>query len=290
MTNSIEILQTNPQNKASPHSISVKCISPFPGSYNPEKHGHYLKEILVTASIHEFLFEMRKDGEKYWVGAAVAAGVTDFTKVQVFFHPRPTNGGALDKDYPQLTSHGWRAKYDHMWFLGVQLAKVCKTPLIYPFMRESAFSRQKNNAPSPAFMFATRPRETLSAIVSAIRKAVTGGTAAVDVGQIGVSGFSSGVDGMKLFADTFRSFRLIVETTDFDGLLRKGEPRIVWTTPGAVGRVITQVPPIDPNTPGYLYLPAWQFKFIAKTNFAETTHKQIGYLTFLGAMAQSRIR
>jgi hypothetical protein len=40
--------------------------------------------------------------------------------------------------------------------------------------------------------------------------------------------------------------------------------------------VITQVPPKVPNTPGYLYLPAWQFKFIGKTAFAENVHKQIG--------------
>jgi hypothetical protein len=286
MTNSIELRQTNPQNKANPHRIRVNCISPFPGSYNPNNQGYYLKEGSAVASIHELLFNMRKDDHNYWVGAVVPEGATAFTKVQVFFHPKPTNGGALDKDYPKLTSQGWRAKYDHMWFLGVQLANVRKTPLIYPFMRESAFSRQKN-APSPTFMFATRPRETLSAIVSAVRTAVTGKAGAVDVGQIGVSGFSSGVDGMKLFAATFGSS--IVETTDFDGPLRKGEPRTVWTTPGAVGRVITQVPPKVPNTPGYLYLPAWQFKFIGKTAFAENVHKQIGYLTFLTAMAQSRI-
>lgn len=286
MTNSIELRQTNPLSKVNPHQIRLTCISPFPGFYNPKTRGYYLKEESVTESIHELLFNVTKDGDSYWVGAVVPEGATDFTKVQIFFHPKPTNGGALDKDYPQLTSPGWRAKYDHMWFLGVQLAKVRKTPLIYPFMRESAFSRQ-GNAPSPKFIFATRPRETLSAIVSAVRKAVTGNAGTVEVAQIGVSGFSSGVDGMKLFAVTLGSF--IVETTDFDGPFRRGEPRTVWTTPGAVGRVITQLPPNVPNTPGYLYLPAWQFKFIGKTQFAENVHKQIGYLTFFTAMAQSRL-
>ena len=286
MTNSIELRQTNPQNKANPHRITINCISPFPGSYNPQSHGYYLKERQAEASIHELLFNMRKDGNNYWVGAVVAEGATDFTNVQVFFHPKPADGGALDKDYPELKSRGWRAKYDHMWFLGVQLANVRKTPLIYPFMRESAFSKH-NNAPSPTFMFATRPRETLSAILSAVRKAVSGRDGTVDVGRIGVSGFSGGVDGMKLFAATFGSS--VVETTDFDGPYRKGEPRTVWTTPGAVGRVITQMPPDVPHTPGYLYLTAWQFKFIRKTEFAENTHKQIGYLTFLTAMAQSRV-
>lgn len=286
MTNSIELRQTNPQDKANPHRITgVSYISPFPGAVIHKRH--YLKEGSAEASIRELLFNMRKDGDNYWVGAVVPEGATDFTKVQVYFHPRPTGGGALDNDYPQLTSHGWRAKYDHMWFLGVQLANVRKTPLIYPFMRESAFSRQKNGSPSPTFMFAARPRETLSAITSAIRTAVTGKTGAVDVGQIGVSGFSSGVDGMKSFAAVFGSS--ILETTDFDGPFRNGEPHIVWTTPGAVGRVITQVPPQFPNTPGYLYLPAWQFKFIRKTEYAENVHKQIGYMTFLAAMAQSRI-
>jgi len=240
-------------------------------------------EGLAEASIHELLFDMRKDGNNYWVGVVVGQGTTDFTKVQVFFHPKPTGGGALDKDYRQLISHGWRAKYDHMWFLGVQLANVRKTPLIYPFMRESAFSKPINNT----FMFATRPTETLSAIMSAARTAVTGDTGAVDVRQVGVSGFSSGVDGMKLFAETFGS--LVVETTDFDGPFIKGKSKTVWSVAGAVGRTITQAPPRVPNTPGYLYLPAWKFKFITKTEYAENTHKQIGYMTFLAAMAQSRI-
>ena len=151
-----------------------------------------------------------KTGSDYWVGATVWEGARDFSKVQVFFHPKPTNGGALDKDYPQLISQGWRAKYDHMWYLGAQLTVVRDTALIYPFMRESAFSKG-----SPTFMFATRPKETLSAIVSAVRKAVTGKSGAVDVVQIGASGFSSGVEGMKNFAAAFGSS--IVETTDFFG-------------------------------------------------------------------------
>jgi hypothetical protein len=28
-----------------------------------------------------------KDGAVFWVGAAVPFGTTDFTKIQVFFHP-----------------------------------------------------------------------------------------------------------------------------------------------------------------------------------------------------------
>jgi hypothetical protein len=286
MANSIELRKSNLYNAANPHRRSTKFISPVPGSYNPKNHGYYLTEGEKEESIHELLFNMRKDGTNYWVGAAVRDGAIDFTKVQVFFHPRPTNGGALDKDYPQLTSQGWRAKYDHMWFLGVQLAMVRKTPLIYPFMRESAFNRQKNGAPSPTFMFATQPKETLSAIVSAVSIAVTGKAGAVDVGQIGVSSFSSGIDGMKLFAATFGSS--IVETTDFDGPLIKGTPATVWTTPGAAGRTFSQVPP-KVSDPRYIYLPAWQFKNIKKTEYAENVHKQIGYMMFLTAMAQSRI-
>ncbi len=200
MADSIHLAQTNPQNKANPHKIRLTCISPFPGPVNTKNKGTYLKEQSVEASVHELLFNMHKDGDDYWVGAAVPEGATDFSKVQVFFHPKPTGGGALDGDYPQLVSQGWRAKYDHMWFLGVQLANVRKTPLIYPFMRESAFSRG-----SATFMFATRPKETLSAIVSAVRTAVTGKAGAVDVVQIGASGFSSGVDGMKLFGAAFGS-------------------------------------------------------------------------------------
>lgn len=278
MANSIELRQTNPQHKVNPHRLTVRCIAPGVGPFNPVFKDYYLSETTATASIHELLFNMHKDGDNYWVGVVVPAVAIDFTKVQVFFHPKPAGGGAFDKDYAQLTSRGWQAKYDHMWYLGVQLGAVRRTLLIYPFMRESAFSRH-----SPTFMFATRPRETLSAIVSAARTAVTGKTGEVDVGQIGVSGFSSGVEGMYHFAATFASS--VVETTNLDNPLGKGEPRTV----GAVGRVISQIPPAVPKTPGYIYLPGWKFKFITKTEYADNVHRQIGYLTFAPAMAQSRI-
>ncbi len=281
MASSIEIQQTNAQDRTNPHRIRVLCVSPS-GFFDPKSKRNYLKEQFVEASIRELLFNMRKDGDNYWIGAAVPEGANDFSNVQVFFHPKPTNGGALDQDYARLASHGWRAKYDHMWYLGVQLAVVRKTALLYPFMRESAFIEG-----SSTFMFASRPRETLSEIVSAVQAGATGKAGPVSVGRIGVSGFSSGVDGMKRFAAALGSS--VVETTDFDGPFRTGASRTVWSAPGALGRVITQTPPKVADTPGYLYLPAWKFKFITKTPFAENVHKQIGYLTFLVAMAQSRI-
>lgn len=287
MTISIDLPQEkNPKEKVEPHMIKVKCISPFLGSFDPDKRD-YLREESAEASIHKLLLHVRKDANDYWVGAVVPEGATYFDRVQVFFHPRPTNGGAYDQDYPRLTSQGWRAKYDHMWFLGAQLAKVRKTPLIYPFMRESAFDKQRDGSLSRTSMFYVQPRETLSAIVSAVRAAVTGEAGAVNVWAIGVSGFSSGVEVMKPFAATFGSS--IVETNDFDGPFIIGQPHTVWTMPPAVSRVITQVPPNIPNTPRYFYLPAWQFKNIGKTSYAENVHKQIGYLTFLAAMTESII-
>jgi hypothetical protein len=59
---------------------------------------------------------------------------------------------------------------------------------------------------APAYMFATRPTETMNAIMTAVRDAVVpGGGGPVQVFKIGVSSFSSGIGAMRLF-----SFRNVI--------------------------------------------------------------------------------
>jgi hypothetical protein len=102
MTTAIEFRQTNPAAGTKPHLVTNPGISPLTA-------GDFLQQITVSSTIRNLLFEMRKDGQVYWVGASVRDGATDFTKAQVFFHPTVINHGevhAADRDYPKFTG-GW---------------------------------------------------------------------------------------------------------------------------------------------------------------------------------------
>ena len=88
-TTTIEVRQTLPPAKANPHNVKNPVISLVAA-------GSFLQEIPLIVPIREFLFQIRKDGQVYWVGAAVPDGISDFSKVQVFFHPTVKNGKAAE--------------------------------------------------------------------------------------------------------------------------------------------------------------------------------------------------
>jgi hypothetical protein len=247
---------------------------------SPLAAGNFLQQIPVKATIRNLLFEMRKDGQVYWVGASVRDGATDFTTAQVFFHPTVINGGvvhAADSDYPKFAG-GWSGSLQrYVRMQGGLLASVRSTPLIIPFMTMAA-----NAGKAPAYMFASQPIETLNAIMTAVQKEVTGKSTPVTTGQIGVSSFSSGIGAMNLFIATFGSSGLIVEATDFDSPFIKGSARTLPRGGGA-GRVFSQIAPPRP-TAGWTTLPAWSFKKIVAFR-DKGVHGQLGFMTFhLGAM------
>src|SRR5215813_14216500 len=198
MSNDIELKQTNPETLAKAHEVKRMVISPL--SAGPLSKGGLLQETSLTTSIHEFLFEMRKDGHVYWVGAAVPKDTYDFTQAQVFFHPTVVQAGkvhATEADYPTFRG-GWSAKLQrYVGLQGSQLAAARRTPLIVPFMTMAAHSGK-----APAYMFASQPIETLNAIMTAVREAVNKAdpfafrkdpVGSVKVARMGVSSFSSGI-------------------------------------------------------------------------------------------------
>jgi hypothetical protein len=279
MSNGITFRQTNPESQTIAHDVTQMVISPLSA-------GGLFQEIQQTGTINEFLFEMRKDGAIYWIGAAVPQGTSDFSKVQVFFHPTVVQGGvvhAREIDYPTF-SGGWSGSLQrYVAMQGGQLAGVRQTTLIVPFMTMAAFTGQ-----APAYMFATRPIETLNAIMMAVRdETVPSAGDPVNVTRIGVSSFSSGIGAMRLFIGTFGRSGLIAETTDFDSAFIISEPKIITRSPGAVGRVFSQVPPPTPEL-GWMTMPAANFRDI-QTFRAEGPHAQIGWMTFFLASSFSVI-
>jgi hypothetical protein len=281
MTNPIAFRQTAPANRTTSHKVTNQVISTLTA-------GNFLQQIPLQTSMREFLFEMRKDGGIYWVGVAVPDGVSDFTKVHVFFHPTVVNGGqvhAADGDYQTFTG-GWsRSLQRYVAMQGGQLAGARLMPLIVPFMTMAATTGK-----GPSYMFATRPVETLNAIMSAVSQAATGKPDPVATAAVAVSSFSSGIGAMELFISAFGASGLIVETTDFDGPFIKTRKQAVTAAPGANGRVFTQrgLPGGKP-TPGWFSFPAWQFKKVSQFR-DKGVHAQIGWMMFFLAAMSSTMK
>jgi hypothetical protein len=95
----ITVTQFNPLSLTVPHPVDNEVIKPV-------MQGNFLEEMPLPTTIHELLFKVTKNGAVFWVGAAVPLGTTDFTKIQVFFHPTVVQGNdvhARDVDYPNFT-------------------------------------------------------------------------------------------------------------------------------------------------------------------------------------------
>jgi hypothetical protein len=280
----ITFRQTNPADRTIVHEVSQMVISPL-------QAGNLLQEIRQSGSIREFLFEMTKDDQVYWIGAAVPAGTSDFSKVQVFFHPTVVQNGvvhAAEGDYRMFTG-GWSGSLQrYVAMQGGQLAGARKTVLIVPFMTMAATSGR-----APAFMFATKSAETLNGIMTAVRDAVApggvapSGAATVQVSKVAVSSFSSGIGAMRLFIGTFGGTSLIAETTDFDSPFITAEPKVMTRSPGATARVFSQVGPAHPQF-GWVTMPIASFRNIA-TFRDKGPHAQIGWMMFFTASMGSAI-
>ena len=112
----ITVTQTNPLTLTAPHFVTNPVIKPV-------MQGNFLEEMPVTSTIHELLFKVTKDNDVFWVGAAVPLGTTDFTKIQVFFHPtvvqQQANGQVIvhakETDYPAFTG-GWPVYFSTTMF------------------------------------------------------------------------------------------------------------------------------------------------------------------------------
>jgi hypothetical protein len=275
----ITFRQTNPASKTDPHAVTQQVISPLSA-------GGLLQEITQTGTIREFLFEMTKDGETYWIGAAVPQGTVDFSKVHVFFHPTVRQRDkvvAKDEDYRTFTG-GWSANIQrYVEAQGGQLAGARLTPLIVPFMTMAA-----NQGDAPAYMFATNAMETLNAIMTAVRdQVIPGAVNPVVVSKMAVSSYSSGVGAMRLFIRTFGGTGLIAETTDFDSPFIIGLPKIITRSPGAPGRVFSQEAPAFPQA-GWTTTRPEMFRNIV-TRREKGPHAQIGTMMFYMAALISAV-
>jgi hypothetical protein len=223
------------------------------------------------------------------VGAAIPLGTTDFTKIQVFFHPTVVQGfppnqtvHARDVDYSTFTG-GWSGSLQRYVALeGGQLAGARQVTMLVPFTTMAALGGGAAN------MFTTDPVATLSHITAAIQSTFDplGFLSPPPLTAVGVASFSSGIGAMKMFINAMSPWGIVREVIDFDSPFIVGNPAELTHSPGAASSCYTQSP--RPNPPiGYKHLPASSFANLV--SFNHDPHACIGWMMYYTAMLTSAI-
>lgn len=273
----IEVRQGNPPELTQRHILRLRVI-------NPWRQDDRYTELIIEPRVHEFLFQLRKDGSVFWVGATVPVGIVDFSRVQVFFHPTVVQSGivkAADADYPAFGG-GWSGNMQrYVATEGGQLAAARLMALIVPFTTMAALGG------NPAHnMFSARPLDTLMAVMGALQATFLGPSAGLPtLASVGVASFSNGIMALRRFLQDLAPHGLVREVTDLDSPWITSEPKALTPAPGAVSKCYTQV--ALPNPPvGWVHLSA---QSLADVNPKLQTHGKIGEMAFYMAMMTSVI-
>jgi hypothetical protein len=299
--------------------LAVQPSSVGPFLVSPLRPGAKLFAGVATGAMIKLRLEIQKDGETFWVGAAVPEGTTDFSRCYIYFYP-----DTLPNDNGYKTFTGWTGlEKNYLESIGAQMAAAKKMTLILPYTTNASRTNDaKHN------LFASQGVETLNDIMTAIQTEVSHDPIAMAVGEavkaqqgslkaIGVASFSSGVNHLNRFVDKVGSSGLIREIIDFDAQhIRLGNrplkhgTHIRLTTPvvsGAVNWWVTQNPhpleAIKGSVPvsgtaqnpltrprGWIYIPAEAFnQVMADRTVGDETHDKIGRMMFWTMMLLSTL-
>jgi hypothetical protein len=299
---SIIVTQMAPDADTKAHEASALIVVPKVGRATPPPEWRF-SDALIDESIHELLLKVQKGGSTFWVGAAVPKGTTDFTKAQIFFHPGTHQGKdiiAADEDYQDFKGN-WskrspiqtRPTIDrYVADRGVQLAKARDITLLVPFTTHAATQTKKGEL-TAANMFRDRPVDTLNAVMAKVQEEITKKKdPKLQLGQIGVSSFSSGIIALQLFLKAMNSSTLIKEVIDFDSPFITGLDRRLTPFPGALSTCYTQKASDHPMI-GYVLLNDKHFENVkAMTSLLPKSrlHHQIGDLMYHQAMRDSLVK
>lgn len=287
MTMNITVTQTNPLSLTIPHVVNNPVIKPV-------MQGEFFEEMQLTATIHEFLFKVTKGNHVFWVGVAVPFGTTDFSRIQVFFHPtvvqlrppQPPIIHATEGDYLTFTG-GWSGSLQRYIALqGSQLASVRRVPLLVPFTTMAALGADREQN-----MFAIDPVATLSNITAATQAAFVPFLPPPNLTDVGVTSFSSGIQAMRKFIAAMKPSGLIREVIDFDSPFILTEPAELTPSPGAVSSCYTQRFRQNPPA-GYRFMPTNSFSHVPSfpdSDAGAHAHACIGFMMYHTAMITSSI-
>jgi hypothetical protein len=248
----------------------------------PLNRGQKLVQSKAEARIHEFLFEIEKDGATFWIGVAVPEGTTNFTRAYVYFHP-----ATVGPEGYKTFSGGWPTVQRYVNMQGVQMAAIRQRPVIVPFMPVTA----KSDAPS-ANMFASRGENLLNAVLQETQIQL-GRTGTFDkLEKIGAASFSSGVDYMTRFLKSLAPSGLVGEVMDFDSAHMIASHTTVPAMAGVPTWQITQAGPPGGFRIGWLHLPITAFSGVAAygdSGNPGNVHAKIGFMMFRSMMVSSTI-
>ena len=197
----ITLTQKNSAALTAAHNVTNTVVLP-PVTATPASKFRFV-ESPITGKMHDFLFEIRKSGSVFWMGAAVPEGTTNFARAHVFFHPTVRQGGeirAKDEDYPEfkgdwstLTTTSGSSIQRYVPMQGGQLAAAgIKIPMLVPFTTMAALNAPK----SPSNMFTDSPVETIAAVLAALEVLVLGTAprlSPLTIDRLGAASFSSGI-------------------------------------------------------------------------------------------------
>ncbi|HTB30124.1 MAG TPA: hypothetical protein VK715_14310, partial [Steroidobacteraceae bacterium] len=177
-----------------------------------------------------------------WFGVALPAGLSDFSRPHIFFHPTPGQAGYLDGDYANKTGK-WPELFYYMERLGYQLDGARRNQvLIMPFMTEQA----KNGGVLPANW-----HSIVTQILRRVRADIAPRVSSpISIKQLVVSSFSAGI----IYSDSFRRTgtninSVLAEVWDFDGRYSsyRAISQSLHSTAGVKAIKYDQVPSSDPD-------------------------------------------
>lgn len=281
--NAIAVSQKSPATLAGVHAVSNDAV--IPHLVMTPARSFRFQQVPVSADIREFLFEVKKSGSVFWVGAAVPKDTTDFTRAYVYFHPTVIQNGtvhAADADYRAFNG-GWSGSIQrYVAMQGGQFAAARKRyPMIFPFTTMAALQGGGNN------MFSDRPVETLHKIMDVIQDLIPGASGLSRLEAVGAASFSSGIMALRRFLADMASSGLVKEVIDFDSPFITVEPKTLMPARGAVSKCFTQH--VLPHPPmGWVTVTSDNFNDVAAFR-DKGLHAQIGWTMFHQAMITSVI-
>jgi hypothetical protein len=189
--------------------------------------------VTTSAAIHLLKFRVLLGGRVHWVGAAVPAGLTDFTQAHVFFHPAPGQAGIADSQYDAFTG-GWVNVERYVPWIGSQLAAAGREQVLFvPYLRGGEYFQLG--------LLGSDPIARITALLSAAQQALHPGAAtAPTLKVLGASSFSVGVAALSRFIARVGGTGLLREAYDFDGLYSNSADKMIARIPGGVFRKYAQ--------------------------------------------------
>ena len=173
-----------------------------------------LQFAIRQTTVTTMLFALNEPVVPNWFGVAVPPGVTDFSKVHIFFHPIPGQAGYLDSDYPTKLGK-WPQLFYYMERLGYQVdgaRQLGATPnqiVIMPFLTSAA---------TDTGIFPARWKKIVTDILTGVQILTGGGGPPVTLSEVIVSSFSVGFTYSASFRQMAKGLPpLLSQVWDFDG-------------------------------------------------------------------------